>query len=146
MQALQFVGDATAQRRKSSSLSASGKWPARSRPDAVQLSGTLLPTRDVTRKWPGPSAICNTTRICESLPVTICVDLSAASACSAEKVFARKVGTVHDSALPRTVVRKNSRLVFREKCSFIILICWPNASHRPRTAKCSICNYLMRIT
>ena len=42
-------------------------------------------------------------------------------ACSAVKVSARNAGTVHDSALPRTVVRRNSRRVWRVISFFIIL-------------------------
>src|ERR1700722_12193260 len=66
-----------------------------------------------------PPAICNTTRMVESLPVAICVAVSAACACNAENVSARNAGTVHDSALPRTVRRKNSRRVWRVISFFI---------------------------
>src|SRR6516225_9786350 len=62
-----------------------------------------------------PPAICRTTRIVESLPVTICVAESAASLCNAAKVSARNAGTVQDNALPSTVLRKNWRRV----CSVI---------------------------
>src|SRR6185312_2120747 len=67
-----------------------------------------------------PPAICSTTRIVESFPVVICVARSAASACSAENVFAKNVGTVHDSALVRMVRRKNSRRVCRVISFFIL--------------------------
>src|ERR1700760_3023026 len=66
-----------------------------------------------------PPAICNTTRMVESFPVVICVALSMASACSAEKVFARNVGTVQERALVRTVRRRNSRRVWRVISFFI---------------------------
>src|SRR5271170_1144584 len=66
-----------------------------------------------------PPAICRTTRMVESFPVTICVAESAAWLCSAANVLARKLGTVHDSALPRTVVRKNSRRVWSVISFFI---------------------------
>src|SRR5580692_8387695 len=68
-----------------------------------------------------PPAICSTTRMVESLPVAICVAESAACACNAENVSARNAGTVHDSALPRTVRRKNSRRVWRVISFFISL-------------------------
>jgi hypothetical protein len=45
--------------------------------------------------------------------------LSAASECKAEKVFARKAGTVHDRALPNIVERRNSRRVLRVMSFFI---------------------------
>src|SRR4051812_32316018 len=67
-----------------------------------------------------PPAICNTTRMDESLPVAICVALSAASAWSAVKVFERNVGTVHESAPVRTVRRRNSRRVWRVISFFIL--------------------------
>src|SRR5712671_6829972 len=70
-----------------------------------------------------PPAICNTTRMVESLPVTICVAESAASVCSAVKVLARNAGTVHDNALPSTVVRKNSRRVWSVISFFITTSC-----------------------
>src|SRR6476469_8050301 len=54
-----------------------------------------------------------------SRPVVIWVALSAASACSAEKVCARNVGTVHVTAEPSAVVRRNSRRVLRESSGFI---------------------------
>ena len=68
-----------------------------------------------------PPAICSTTRMVASLPVTICVAESAASLCSAAKVSARNAGTVHDSALPSTVVRKNWRRVWSVISFFITL-------------------------
>src|SRR5437899_13000004 len=55
----------------------------------------------------------------EFLPVTICVAESAAAACITENVLARNVGTVQDSALPRTVLRRNSRRVLRVMSLFI---------------------------
>src|SRR4051794_8573362 len=67
-----------------------------------------------------PPAICSTTRMVESLPVVICVARSIASACSAENVFARNVGTVQESALVNTVRRKNSRRVCRVTSFFIL--------------------------
>src|SRR6185312_12488941 len=69
-----------------------------------------------------PPAICNTTRMVESLPVVICVARSMASAWSAENVFARNVGTVHESALVRTVRRRNSRRVWRVISFFMVLL------------------------
>src|SRR5580698_7350534 len=66
-----------------------------------------------------PPAICKTTKMVESLPVMIWVAESAACDCSAEKVSARKAGTVQDNALPRTVRRKNSRRVWRVISLFI---------------------------
>src|ERR1700704_3809525 len=60
------------------------------------------------------------TRMFESRPVAACVALSAASECSAENVFARKAGTVHERALPRTVERRNCRLVCKVISFFII--------------------------
>src|SRR5439155_27197388 len=42
-----------------------------------------------------------------------------ASACIAENVLAKKVGTVQESAPPRTVLRRNSRRVRRESSFFI---------------------------
>src|SRR5271154_4124995 len=70
-----------------------------------------------------PPAICRTTRIVSSLPVTICLEESAASPCSAANVSARNAGTVHDNALPRTVVRKNSRRVWSVISFFIRASC-----------------------
>src|SRR5437870_1497038 len=55
----------------------------------------------------------------ESRPVAVCVVFKAASAWSAENVFARNVGTVHESAPPRTVLRRNSRRVWRGISLFI---------------------------
>src|ERR1700723_4395536 len=66
-----------------------------------------------------PPAICSTTRMVASLPVVIWVEESAAWLCNAVKVSAKKAGTVHDSALPSTVVRKNSRRVCRVISFFI---------------------------
>src|SRR5437588_7836234 len=60
-------------------------------------------------------------RIGPSTPVVSCVVFSAASACNAANVFARKAGTVHDSAPVKTVERKNSRLVCIVISSFINL-------------------------
>src|SRR5438132_12035237 len=54
-----------------------------------------------------------------SAPETIWVALSAASACMAAKVLARKVGTVQVSAPPRREERRNSRRVLKEKSWFI---------------------------
>src|SRR5215472_8534219 len=67
-----------------------------------------------------PPASCNTIRMVESLPVVICVARSMASACNAENVFARKVSTVHESALVSTVRRRNSRRVWRVISFFIL--------------------------
>src|SRR5712672_2402663 len=61
------------------------------------------------------------TRMFESRPVAACVALSAASECNTENVFAKKVGTVHERAPPRTVERRNSRRVLRVISLFIIL-------------------------
>src|SRR4051812_44775762 len=55
----------------------------------------------------------------ESRPVAIWVAESAAFACSEEKVFAKKAGTVQESALPSMVVRRNSRRVLSEGSVFI---------------------------
>src|SRR5579871_4282138 len=55
------VGEALAPALKIARRSASGRWPTRSRPDAVQFRGTRVPTSDITRKWPGPSAMARTT-------------------------------------------------------------------------------------
>src|SRR3954471_14979093 len=67
-----------------------------------------------------PPAIWSTTRIVESFPVVICVARSIASACSAENVFARNVGTVQERALVKTVRRRNSRRVWRVISFFIL--------------------------
>src|ERR1700730_15244148 len=58
-----------------------------------------------------PPAICRTTRIVPSLPVTVCVNASAAIASSAKNVFSRKTGNVQVAAAPSMEVRKNLRRV-----------------------------------
>src|SRR5438132_7911938 len=58
-----------------------------------------------------PPAICKTTRIVPSFPVTVCVSASAAIASSAKKVFSRKTGNVQEAAAPNTEVRRNCRRV-----------------------------------
>src|SRR5579864_6356363 len=79
-----------------------------------------------------PPASCSTMRIVESLPVVICVVRSMASACSAENVFARKVGTVHESALVSMVRRRNSRRVWRVISFFILsYLVFGCAHHKP---------------
>src|SRR5580658_8668695 len=66
-----------------------------------------------------PPAIWSTTRMVLSAPVTIWVEESAASLWRAAKVLARNAGTVHERALPRTVVRKNWRRVWSVISFFI---------------------------
>ena len=74
------VGEARAMRaRTAPPRSPRGRWPTSSRPDAVQFSGTRVPTRDVTRKWPGPSAIASTTMWSPSRP-QICTVSSTVAA------------------------------------------------------------------
>src|SRR5215469_14736862 len=68
-----------------------------------------------------PPAICRTTRMVPSLPVAVWMAESAAWPCSAVNVLARNAGTVHDSALPNTVLRKNSRRVWSVISFFIFL-------------------------
>src|SRR5882724_3514129 len=58
-----------------------------------------------------PPAICNTTRIVPSLPVTVWVSASAAIASSAKNVFSRKTGSVQVAAAPSMEVRRNCRRV-----------------------------------
>jgi hypothetical protein len=59
------------------------------------------------------------TRILALRPVTGGLAWSAARASSAEKVLARKAGTVHDRAPPSTVARRNSRRVLRQSSFFV---------------------------
>src|SRR3984893_710108 len=63
-----------------------------------------------------PPAICKTTRIVPSLPVTFCVHASAAIASSAKNVFSRKTGSVQVAAAPSIEVRRNCRRVCRVIC------------------------------
>ena len=59
-----------------------------------------------------PPACWSTTRIGPSVPVTICVALSAAWALRAQKVLSMNAGSVQDAAAPSTLVRRKQRRVW----------------------------------
>src|ERR1700722_18735162 len=71
-----------------------------------------------------PPAICSTTKMVESLPVANWVAESAAWLCSAARGSARNAGTVHESALPSTVDRKNWRRFWSVISLFIDTSCY----------------------
>lgn len=101
------VGDHRADRRKSATRSLADRCPTRSRPCAVQLSGTRVPIREVTRKWPGHSDIASTTTWSRSQICTVFAT-SRLRACISS-VATSKAVTVQPRAEPGGAVRPAAR-------------------------------------